>query len=269
MSTAAQAAIQPARGGPRVRLPRAVPAAIAAAWALAVAAQATGHDAQLHHGALIEHGPAYPLALVLFVVAWQLMLAAMMLPSSLPMIRLFAATSARQARPRAALAGFLGGYGLVWTAFGTAAFCGDLVIHDAVDHTPWLSAHPWIIAGSTLTLAGAFQFTALKDRCLEQCRHPGAFLLRHYRSGAGGGFRLGQAHGRFCLGCCWALMLVMFGAGVANLWWMAALTALMTYEKTGPGGRRAVPVAGIALLAAGALTFLHPAWLPPLLGGDA
>jgi predicted metal-binding membrane protein len=267
MSAAAPAAIVPVGGGARMRLPRAVPVAIAAAWTLALAAQLTGAGVQLHHGALIENRSAFG-SLVLFVVAWQVMVAAMMLPSSLPMIRLFAVTSARQPRPRAALAGFLAGYGLIWTAFGIAAFGGDLAIHDAVHRTPWLSAHPWVIAGTTLTLAGLFQFTALKDRCLEQCRHPGAFLLRHYGRGAGGGFRLGQTHGVFCLGCCWALMLVMFGAGVASLWWMAALTALMTYEKTGPNGRRAVPVAGIALLAAGALTFLHPAWLPPLLGGD-
>jgi predicted metal-binding membrane protein len=266
MSATAAASPMPAATG---RLPRVVPGAIVLAWALAVAAEATGHSGQLHHGALIEHGPPFAVALALFVIAWQVMVAAMMLPSSLPMVRLFAAASSGQPGPRTAMAGFLAGYGLVWTAFGALAFCGDLGIHHAVDSTPWLSAHPWVVAGTTLAIAGGFQFTALKDRCLTQCRHPAGFLVRHYRRGGGGGFRLGRLHGIFCAGCCWALMLVMFGAGVANLWWMAALTALMAYEKTGRGGRRAVPVAGIALLAASALTFAHPGWLPPLLGGDA
>src|SRR5919197_2841106 len=103
-------------------LPRAVPAAIAGAWLLALVAEATGRAAELHHGALIEHGPPFTVALVLFVVAWQAMLAAMMLPSSLPMVRQFAAASAEQPRPGPAMAAFLGGYGLVWTAFGALAF---------------------------------------------------------------------------------------------------------------------------------------------------
>jgi predicted metal-binding membrane protein len=136
-----------------------------------------------------------------------------------------------------------------------------------VDSTPWLQAHSWLIAGGTLLTAGAFQFSALKDRCLSQCRHPGAFLVRHYERGLDGAFRLGRRHGLFCLGCCWALMLLMFAAGVANLWWMAALTALMVYEKTGSQGDRTVPVSGVVLLAWGALVLVHPAWLPAAVAG--
>ena len=99
-----------------------------------------------------------------------------------------------------------------------------------------------------LALAGAFQFTSLKDACLDKCRHPAQFLMRYYERGVGGGFRLGARHGAFCVGCCWALMLVMFAAGVASLVWMALLTTLMVHEKTRPAGRRAVPVTGVALL---------------------
>ena len=91
--------------------------------------------------------------------------------------------------------------------------------------------------------------------------------VRNYERGLPGALALGRRHGLFCLGCCWALVLLMFAAGVANLWWMAGLTALMVYEKTGTGGRRAVPVAGIALLVCAALVLAHPHWLPPLLGG--
>ena len=252
----------------RARVPPVVVGAIAVAWALAAGAEISDRGSALHHDALIEGRMPYALALVLFVVAWQAMVAAMMVPSTLPLVRLFAAASAGQPRSRAALAGFLGGYALVWTAFGWLAFVGDTMVHATVDHTPWLQQHEWLIAGGTLALAGAFQFTALKDRCLDVCRHPGAFLLRHYERGLGGAFRLGRRHGLFCLGCCWALMLLMFAAGVANLWWMAGLTALMVYEKTGTGGRRAVPVAGIALLACAALALVHPHWLPAILGGN-
>ena len=99
-----------------------------------------------------------------------------------------------------------------------------------------------------LALAGAFQFTPLKDACLRSCRHPAQFLTRYYRRGAGGGFRLGARHGAFCVGCCWALMLVMFSVGVASLVWMGALTAVMVHEKTRPLGREMVPVTGVALL---------------------
>ena len=250
------------------RVPLAITGAIAAAWVLAVAAEISGRGTALHHDALIEGTLPYGLALVLFLVAWQAMVAAMMMPSSLPRVRLFAAAAAGQPRPRAAMAAFLGGYALVWTAFGWFAFVGDTMVHATVDRTPWLQHHAWLIAGGTLALAGAFQFSGLKDRCLEVCRHPGAFLLRHYGRGLPAAFRLGREHGLYCLGCCWALMLLMFAAGVANLWWMAALTALMVYEKTGTGGRRAVPLAGIALLACAALVLAHPHWLPALLGGN-
>ena len=250
------------------RVPPTVLTAIAFAWALAVGAEVSGRGSELHHDALIEGKLPYALALVLFLIAWQAMLAAMMLPSSLPLVRLFSAAAAAQPRPRAAMAAFLGGYALVWTTFGSLAFAGDTLVHATVDRTPWLLHHEWLIAGSTLAIAGGFQFSRLKDRCLEVCRHPGAFLLRHYDRGLAGGFTLGRRHGLFCLGCCWALMLLMFAAGVANLWWMAGLTALMVYEKTGTGGRRAVPAAGIALLVCAALVLAHPHWLPPILGGS-
>ena len=91
--------------------------------------------------------------------------------------------------------------------------------------------------------------------------------MRHYRRGISGGFTLGRRHGLFCLGCCWALMLVMFVAGVANLICMGALTVLMVYEKTATRGAKAVPTAGIALLALAAVILVHPHWLPATLGG--
>jgi predicted metal-binding membrane protein len=92
--------------------------------------------------------------------------------------------------------------------------------------------------------------------------------MSHYERGIGGTFRLGRGHGVYCLGCCWALMLLMFAAGVAALWWMGALTALMVYEKTARGGRRLVPYAGVALLVLAVLVLAHPGWAPNVLGGS-
>lgn len=255
------------------RIPPAIILAIAAAWVVAVVAQSNGKAALLNHGHLIEgDGPLSPppplwLALPMFLLAWQVMVVAMMLPSSLPMVRLFRATSAGQPKPGPVRAAFLAGYVVVWGAFGAIAFLQDVGIHRLVDRTPWLQTHPWVIAGAALALAGAFQFSALKERCLTECRHPAGFLLQHYQRGVGGGFRLGRKHGLFCLGCCWALMLVMFAAGVANLWWMVALGALMFYEKVGRAGDRATPIAGGALLALAGLVLVHPSWLPAMFGG--
>jgi predicted metal-binding membrane protein len=187
-----------------------------------------------------------------------------MLPSSLPLVRLLAAASSRapaRARVMASFLGasFLGGYVLVWSAFGLLAFGLDAGLHAAVEASPWLHRHEWAIGGSVLALAGAFQFTSLKDACLDKCRHPAQFLMRHYRRGTRGAFELGARHGAFCVGCCWALMLVMFAAGITSLLWMAALTALMIHEKTRPTGARAVPVSGVALLAAASVVLAYGA----------
>ena len=252
--------IAPALERPRVRAPRPVLLAIAAGWALAVTAELTGTAETLHHDTLIEGGSAW--AALLFLLAWQAMVAAMMLPSALPLIRLFDAVSRNQERPGLARGAFLAGYGAVWTGFGALALLGDSALHHTVDAIPWLSQRPWFVAGGVLALAGAFQFSDLKDQCLSKCRQPGPYLLAHYRRGPEAGFRLGFGHGLFCLGCCWALMLVMFAVGVAVLWWMAALTAVMVYEKTGRHGRALTPVVGIVLLGLAAITFANLSWLP-------
>lgn len=256
--TAAAPALQRARP----RAPRVVLVAIVLAWALAIVAEGTGTTGALHHDALIENGPPFWAAILLFLLAWQAMIAAMMLPSTLPLLRLFEVTSRGQEHPRRVRSAFLAGYAAVWTSFGALAFLGDDVVHHTVDATPWLEARPWLIGGTVLAAAGLFQFSDLKDKCLSKCRHPAPYLLSHYRRGSAAAFRLGSGHGLFCLGCCWALMLVMFAAGVAVLWWMAALTAVMVYEKTGRKGRALTPVIGVALLALAAVAFAHPPWFP-------
>lgn len=236
---------------PARRAPVAIYVAITLAWGVAAATQVTGQSELVHHDFLIEGGLPPLAALGLFIIAWQLMIVAMMLPSSLPMIRLYWSAARSQDRRIAALVVFLGGYALVWTAFGALALAGDLMLHRLVESWEWLAARPILITGSVLVIAGGFQFSKLKDRCLTECRHPGIYLMRHYKRGVREAFRLGRGHGLFCLGCCWALMLVMFAAGVANLVYMAALAAVMVYEKIGRQGRALTPAVGIALLSVG------------------
>jgi predicted metal-binding membrane protein len=178
-----------------------------------------------------------------------------------PLVRLFAATAARQPHPRSADAAFVGGYVAVWTVFGCAALAFDGLVHHAVDTWPWLDAHHHhhLVGAGVLALAGAYQLSPLKDACLRTCRHPAAYLLAKYRRGTGAALRIGAGHGLFCLGCCWALMLVMFSVGVASLVAMAFLTVLMVYEKTQPRGRQVVPVAGVTLFAMALMTAVFTA----------
>ncbi len=265
--------------GSRSRTPAAVLAAIVAAWAAAGIAEAVGPGAVLHgHGA--PHTAAEPLwvtvllppfwvGAIAFLLAWQVMVAAMMLPSSLPMVRLFTHAARRQEGANRVVAAFLGGYGVVWAACGAAAFAADVALHRAGGTVSWFDAHPWVAPAAALAGAGVFQFTGLKDRCLDQCRHPGPFLMRHYRRGTRGGFDLGRRHGLFCIGCCWALMGLMLVMGAASLVWMAGLGAVMYYERAGRHGRRLTPVVGVLLIGWGLLVAAHPGWLPEILGGVA
>jgi predicted metal-binding membrane protein len=230
------------------RVPAAIVAAIGLAWVAAIAAHANGNAQLIDHDALLGAGTPSLEAIATYATAWIVMVAAMMLPSAVPLVRLYAATSANQPRARVPLAVFIGGYLAVWIAFGWLALAFDSGVHHGVDAWPWLEGHPAFVIAAVLALAGAFQFSSLKDRCLDTCRHPAAYLLAHYRRGTSAALRLGWNHGVFCLGCCWALMLVAFATGMADLRLMAAFTALMGYEKTGRRGETVARLAGAALL---------------------
>jgi len=234
---------------PRDRRSLAVPALVAGAWATLLVADATGAASALHHHALIEDGPPLAIAVPLFLVGWVVMVAAMMLPASLPTIRIVEAASSWLSRPRRARAEFLASFALVWTAFGFVVFLGDLGLHRVVDAMPALAARPWLIEAAILALAGAYQFVPLTRRSLAACRHP---LEPEVRASLrlGGASRLGVSHGLACLGSSWALMLLMFAEGFASLGWMVALAGLMAYETSGRYGRQAASVAGVALVVA-------------------
>lgn len=222
----------------------------------------TNQSYLINHHYLLEqsHLPVL-VALVVFLACWQVMTVGMMLPSSMPMVSLIVRAGRQQSRPSAVPAAFLAGYAVVWTAFALVAFLGDTQIHWLVHHWFWLDTHTWVIGATTFALAGVFQFSPLKGRCLKQCRRPFSFCVRSYRKGVGAAWRLGLRHGVFCLGSCWALMLVMFGLGVGSLVSMALLTGVMVVEKTYPGGQRLSPVIGGALLGLAVLWLLHPTWL--------
>jgi predicted metal-binding membrane protein len=229
-------------------IPPAIPAAIGVSWGLILLAQFSGAAEVVHHDGLIDAGLPLALALSLFALSWVTMVVAMMLPSSMPMIRLFLTASGAQPARGRLLATFLSGYALVWAIFGFVALGGDVLLHRFEESSTWLSTRPWLLPAVALACAGVFQFTSLMDRCLRECRHPGPFLVRHYRRGPGPAFQLGLRHGAFCLGCCWALMLLMFAVGATSLPWMAVLTALMVYEKTGQLGEWVARYAGVILL---------------------
>lgn len=221
-------------------------------WATTLALVLTGGVEAAHHDHVLEHSTLpWILRVVTFLAVWMVMLGAMMLPSVVPLARLFTPVSARAPHPRRARAGLYTGYLAVWTAFAPVALFADAGLHLLVHSWPWLAAHEGLILGGALVLAGAFQFSPLKNACLTACRNPASFLWQHYRRGWWGSVELGARHGVSCVGCCWALMLVMFATGVGGLTWMLGLTAVMVAEKTTRFGARLVVPIGAALLVAG------------------
>jgi predicted metal-binding membrane protein len=191
-----------------------------------------------------------PLEATLFSLGWVLMIVAMMLPSSIPLVLTFGALVRRRRTPARLVALLLLGYLVVWTGFGLAAWLLDRGIHAAVDALPWLAEHPQLILGSTLAIAGLWQFSPIRDRCLDECRSPLGFVANRWRGIAERreAFTMGIAHGAFCVGCCWSLMLVMFGVGVGSTVLMLVLGGLTAIEKNLPSGRRLTHPLGIALV---------------------
>ena len=243
-------------GGGRRTQPRDPAAALwtiaGLAWAGTALVIAPGRSDLASHDHIIEHSTLPWVSRIgAFLLMWAVMVAAMMLPSTVPMARLFTAASSRAPRPSLARATLYATYVLTWLGFGLLALGGDRLIHLLVDSWPWLSAHSGLIKAGLLGVAGAVQFSPIKDRCLTACRDPLSMLWQHYGRGTRV-WRLGWFHALNCLGCCWALMLVMFGVGVGNPLIMLGLTAVMVAEKTTKRGHRLVTPVGVALLAASA-----------------
>jgi predicted metal-binding membrane protein len=220
-----------------------------AAWLALWWLESTPYGRYLHHD-----GGSGPLVVEagLFAVGWLLMIIAMMLPSSVPLVMTFGALVGRRRRPGQLVLLLLVGYLVVWGGFGVAAWLADRGIHAAVDAWPWLAEHPQVIIASTLVVAGLWQFSSLRDRCLDECRSPLGFVLNRWRgtSERREALAMGIAHGAFCVGCCWSLMLVMFGVGLGSLSAMLTLGAITAAEKNLPQGRRISRPLGVALILA-------------------
>ena len=219
----------------------------ALAWLSLWAWSASPYAPYLHH----EGGVApVPVEAILFSLGWLLMIVAMMLPSSVPLVVTFGAIVGRRPQPRRLVALLLVGYLVVWGAFGLAAWVFDRGIHAAVAAWPWLAAHPQLIMGSTLAIAGLWQFSPLRARCLDECRSPLGFVMNHWRGidARRESFRMGIAHGAFCVGCCWSLMLVLFGVGLGSVPAMLGLGVLTAVEKNMPWGDRLTRPLGFALI---------------------
>ncbi|HKG58062.1 MAG TPA: DUF2182 domain-containing protein [Candidatus Limnocylindrales bacterium] len=219
------------------------------AWLALLLWERSPYGHYLHHA-----GGAAPLPVEasLFAVGWLLMIVAMMLPSSVPLVMTFAALVGRRRRPGQLVTLLLTGYLLVWGGFGLTAWLLDRGIHAGVDGLPFLAAHPQLIISTTLLAAGLWQFSPLRDRCLDECRSPLGFVINRWRgvSERREALAMGIAHGAFCVGCCWSLMLVMFGVGLGSTAAMLALGGLTAVEKNLPWGRRLSRPLGVALVLA-------------------
>jgi predicted metal-binding membrane protein len=201
---------------------------------------------------------------------WAVMMIGMMAGSAAPMLLLFAGVQrthgpGQPATPKLgggqrAKAGvpmavplFGLGYLTVWIGFSACAALAQEGLHRAALMSAGMASSSPRVSGAILIAAGVYQWTPFKGACLAHCRSPLGFLMTNWRDGAIGAFRMGLAHGTHCLGCCWALMGVLFAVGVMNLLWVAALTVLVLIEKAGPWGYTAARVAGAAIIVWGIL----------------
>ena len=189
--------------------------------------------------------------LLLLWAMWAVMMTAMMLPSASPLLLLYAGAlrtsgDARVGRKTYAMAA---GYVLVWALFSVAATVLQRVLSTVLVLTPMMEPSTPEAAAVLLAIAGLYQLTPLKGACLRVCRSPLPYLLQHWAPGTFAAFRLGAQHGIYCLGCCWALMLLLFAGGVMNLVVIVALTLWVLAEKFAPFGEQTARASGVALLA--------------------
>jgi predicted metal-binding membrane protein len=198
--------------------------------------------------------------LLLLWAMWAAMMAAMMLPSATPFVLLYA----RAARARvgsthvvAPVYALAGGYVLVWGAFSMGAALLQQALAGSGLLTPMMEPSAATAAGVLLLVAGLYQLTPFKQACLRSCRTPLAFMSTRWRRGTSGAWRMGAEHGLFCLGCCWALMLLLFAGGVMNLFVVLALTVWVAVEKLAPFGEHSARISGALLLVAGAWMFVR------------
>jgi predicted metal-binding membrane protein len=234
------------------------------------AAEATGMPMAEMGAMLAPSLRPWGLAEFLFALTmWAVMMIGMMTPSAAPMILIYARVArqaALQEHPFAPTGWFAAGYLLCWTGFALIATSAQWALERAALLAP-MSGVGDVLGGLVLLAAGIYQLTPLKTACLSRCQSPLFFIHRHggFRADAPGSLRLGLAHGAYCVGCCWALMALLFVGGVMNVLWIVGLTALVLLEKLSPPGRILPVLVGCVLSAAGAW-LLAAAGLIPAFG---
>lgn len=233
----------------------------ASAWIALWIWDTSPYSRYLHHvnwpdiplaDALCRAMPGGPVALaaLLHAGAWLLMITAMMLPTTVPLLEVFRRLTAHRADRRVLLTLVVLGYVGAWTLFGVGAHGLDATLHQLASRSLWMVMHGWLVGAAMLGLAGVYQFSRFKYRCLDKCRTPLMFVAEHWHghNERRDSFLLGVRHGAFCVGCCWALMLLMFSVGTGSIGWMLALGAAMAAEKNLPWGRRVGKPLGLALV---------------------
>ena len=200
-------------------------------------------------------------ALALTFVMWAVMMVGMMLPGTAPTILLYGALVRKNGERGTVLPAvwvFTSGYLAVWTGFSLLAALLQVGLEQAALLTPMMVSGSKGLSAAILIAAGIYQWLPLKTACLSRCRNPLEFFVTRWRTGAGGAFRMGAEHGLFCLGCCWALMLLLFVAGVMNLVWVALIAGFVFVEKLLPAGKFTAGLAGVALILSGLFVLLKP-----------
>lgn len=190
--------------------------------------------------ALMPEGVWSSTGFMLVALMWGAMTLAMMLPSAAPMILTYAEiadTAAAKGEPVVTPFVLALGYTAVWLGFAAAATVAQYALTRASLLDPTMASVNGLFSGAIFIAAGVYQFSALKHACLKQCQSPFPFFFANWATTPKGVFRLGVKQGLFCLGCCWAMMAVMFAVGIMNVVWMAALGIVMTLEKIGTGTR--------------------------------
>jgi predicted metal-binding membrane protein len=211
----------------------------------------------VHH--LGHHAGGSGSTLLLFSGGWTVMIVAMMLPTTLPIISTFHTIASARGDRFLLLGLVVIGYIVTWASFGVIVYLAYLLLHMLVNFIPVLKNNSWVAVPSLLILAGLFQFTSLKYRCLDKCRSPFSFVIEHWQGRwyKWLALRLGIDHGVFCVGCCWALMLLMFIVGLGSVGWMFVLALIMAIEKNVSWGRRISTPLGIVLVSWGVVLLVN------------
>jgi predicted metal-binding membrane protein len=199
--------------------------------------------------------------LALLWAMWAVMMVGMMLPSAAPMLLLYGSLARRSAIKASTavlhIYALAAGYLAVWAAFSLGVTLLQRILAQRLLLSSMMEVTSPFVGATLLLIAGLYQLTPIKQACLHTCRSPLGFLMSRWRAGVGGAFRMGLEHGALCVGCCWALMLLLFAGGVMNLAVIAGLTAFVAFEKLTTLGARGARLSGVMLIVAALWMFVR------------